>query len=94
MMTLHRQSMSTESFGSPALALPEKPRIDSTTLAHYLHGLRYPVNKRDILNQAESMGAPDNVMAFFVNRLPMRQFRSASDISFTVFVSSYMFGQD
>ena len=40
------------------------------------------------------MGAPDNVMAFFVNRLPMRQFRSASDITFAVFVSSYMFGQD
>ncbi len=94
MMTLERPNTSPASFVNPAEGYSQSPRLNSTTLENYLKGLLYPASKRGVLHQAESLGAPENVMAFFVNRLPQRQFRSASDISFTVFTSSYFFGQD
>jgi len=78
-------------FGQPVL---EDTPINGATIERYLCGLRYPVGKAEILHQADANSAPENIMAFFVNRLPMRHFRSASDISFTVFMSSYFFGQD
>ncbi len=68
--------------------------MNSVTLEHYLGGLAFPTGKREIVNHAETMGAPENIMAFFVNRLPTREFRSSKDVSFTVFASSYFFGQD
>lgn len=77
-----------------AQELLEEPKVNSATLEHYLHGLIYPAGKQAIINKAELNGAPGNVMAFFVYRLPHRLFRSASDISFTAFMSSYFFGQD
>jgi len=77
-----------------AQSLLQEPKINSATIECYLRGLQYPVGKPAILQQAEVNGAPENVMAFFVNRLPTRRFRSASDVSFTVFMSSYFFGQD
>ncbi|PVV83281.1 DUF2795 domain-containing protein [Dehalogenimonas alkenigignens] len=68
--------------------------INSSIIQHFINGLTFPANKHEVIGRAQINHAPDNVMAFFINRLPSRQFRSAADISFTVFVSSYMFGQD
>ncbi|WP_225973741.1 DUF2795 domain-containing protein [Dehalogenimonas formicexedens] len=56
--------------------------------------MTFPATKPEVLANAEKNAAPDNVMAFFNNRLPLRNFRSVGDVSFTVFTSSYFFGQD
>ncbi|MEN8614769.1 DUF2795 domain-containing protein [Dehalogenimonas sp. THU2] len=92
MMIMEKAVVKVKTSGAEALLEP--PKMNSVTLEYYLRGLHYPAGKAEIIAHAESSGAPGNVMAFFVNRLPSRQFQSASDISFTVFVSSYMFGQD
>lgn len=92
MMIMEKPAVKVESRGAEALLEP--PKMNSVTLEYYLRGLQYPAGKAEIIAHAESGGAPGNVMAFFVNRLPSRQFRSAADISFTTFISSFMFGQD
>jgi hypothetical protein len=92
MMTLQQTSTKLENqWAQPSF---REPRVDSVTIENYIRGLCYPADKAGIIRQADLNGAPDNIMAFFINRLPSRQFRSAADISFTLFVSSYMFGQD
>ncbi|MEL7563263.1 DUF2795 domain-containing protein [Dehalogenimonas sp. 4OHTPN] len=92
MMIMEKPAFKVENRAAEALLEP--PKMNSVTLEYYLRGLHYPAGKAEIIAHAEAGGAPCNVMAFFINRLPSRQFRSVADISFTVFVSSYMFGQD
>lgn len=92
MMIMEKPAVKVEIRGVEALLEP--PKMNSVTLEYYLRGLHYPAGKAEIIANAEAAGAPGNVMAFFINRLPSRQFRSTADISFAVFVSSFMFGQD
>ncbi|KTB48289.1 DUF2795 domain-containing protein [Dehalogenimonas alkenigignens] len=92
MMIMEKPAVKVETRAAEALLEP--PKMNSVTLEYYLRGLHYPAVKGEIIAHAEAGGAPGYVMDFFINRLPSRQFRSAADISFTVFVSSYMFGQD
>jgi len=92
MMTLQRTQARATVPGAGALFSPSG--MNSVTLEHYLKGLNFPSGKREIISNAEVNGAPENIMAFFINRLPARLFRSASDVSFTVFTSSFLFGQD
>ena len=74
--------------------LLQEPKINSDALEHFVNGLRYPANKQEIIDQARRNWAPENVMAFYVYRLPERLYRNPSDISFTAFASAYFFGQD
>jgi hypothetical protein len=89
MITLQKPSIRIE-----LKHLPVQTQMNSATLEHYLRGLSFPAGKREVVAAAEVNGAPENVMAFFTNRLPVRTFRSVGDVSFTVFASSYFFGQD
>lgn len=68
--------------------------ISSSTIQHFIKGLTFPACKNEVIGRALIKKTPNDIMAFFINRLPSRQFQSASDISFSVFVSSYMFGHD
>lgn len=79
---------------SHSSALIDEPKVNSAVLEHYLYGQRYPASKQEVLNRAMLNKAPENVMAFYINRLPIRQYKNVSDVSFTAFVSSYFFGQD
>jgi hypothetical protein len=92
MLTLQRSPVRAETGGAQAFLA--QPKMSSLTLEHYLRGLSFPAGKREILTGAEVNGAQENILAFFINRLPVRTFRSIGDVSFTVFASSYFFGQD
>ncbi|XUX00187.1 MAG: DUF2795 domain-containing protein [Dehalogenimonas sp.] len=72
----------------------DKPKVNSASLEYYLHGLQFPATKNEIIKQAESNLAPENVMAFYRYRLPERTYHKPSDVSFTAFMSAYFFGQD
>ena len=74
--------------------LLQEPKINSDALERFVNGLRYPATKGEIIDQARRNWAPENVMAFYVYRLPERLYRKPSDISFTAFASAYFFGQD
>ncbi|XUX00922.1 MAG: DUF2795 domain-containing protein [Dehalogenimonas sp.] len=85
----------------PILRLETRPAatcagvgMDLGAVEHYLVGISFPAGKHDIVATAAINGAPENILAFFINRLPVRIFRSVGDVSFTVFASSYFFGQD
>jgi hypothetical protein len=75
-------------------ALKDEPKINAAVIEHFINGLQYPANKKEIIKQAEGNWAPENVMAFYVNRLPERTYYHPSEISFTAFASAYFFGQD
>ena len=77
-----------------AQALVDEPKINAAVLEHFIGGLQYPATKIEIIEQAKRNWAPENVMAFYVYRLPDRLYRHPSDISFTAFASAYFFGQD
>lgn len=77
-----------------AQELLQPPKVDSAVLEYYIYGLHYPASKQRVITQAEFNQAPENVMAFYIYRLPEREFKSPSDVSFTAFMSAYFFGQD
>ena len=77
-----------------AQAFVEEPKINAAVVEYFVNGLVYPARKKDIIKQAELNRAPENVMAFYMFRLPDHQFNHPSDISFTAFASAYFFGQD
>ncbi len=45
----------------------------------YIEGAEYPANKEEIINTAESNGAPDSVIEA-IGRLPTPEFASADDV--------------
>ena len=47
---------------------------------NYLKGIDFPANKKDLLNQAKSNHAPDDVMRT-IQRLPDKEYGSPIDIS-------------
>ena len=77
-----------------AQALTDEMKINSAVVEHFINGLQYPANKKEVIRQAAVNWAPENVMAFYVYRLPDRIYDHPSDISFAVFASAYFFGQD
>lgn len=77
-----------------AQALTDEPKINAAVIEYFINGLQYPANKKQVINQAEANWAPENVMAFYVYRLPERIYKHPSEISFTAFASSYFFGQE
>ena len=48
-------------------------RVNASQIQLYLKGVSYPANKDDIVSNARSNGAPQNVMDF-INRLPDKQY--------------------
>ena len=77
-----------------AQALVEEPKVNAAVIEHFVRGLKYPTTKKEIINQAELNLALENVMSFYIYRLPERLYRHPSDISFAAFASAYFFGQD
>jgi len=77
-----------------AQALTDEPKINAAVIEHFINGLRCAANKKEFINRAELNWAPENVMAFYVYRLPERIYNHPSEISFTAFASAYFFGQD
>jgi len=89
MVMLQNPPNDTKSGG--ARALLEEPRVSAVIFEHYIHGLQCPASKQQVIAQAKLNRAPGNIMAFYAFRLPERSYRNPSDVSFTIFTSSYFF---
>ncbi len=55
-------------------------KVSAAQFAQYMKGIDFPADKKKIVNQAKSNGAPENVMEFF-NRLPDRSYERANEIT-------------
>ena len=53
--------------------------FDPDDAKQYIEDAGYPANKEDIINAAESNGAPDSVIEA-IGRLPTPKFASADDV--------------
>ena len=54
-------------------------KVSAAQFAQYMKGITFPARKKDIVNQAKSNGAPQNVMQYF-NDLPDREYERANEI--------------
>ena len=55
-------------------------RISPAIIEKYLAGMHYPAQKKDLLNNAKSKDATDNVLGM-INKLPEKTYRSPIDIT-------------
>ncbi|MDD5039144.1 MAG: DUF2795 domain-containing protein [Dehalococcoidales bacterium] len=54
-------------------------KVSAAQIQVYLKGIHYPANKQQVVNQAKSNNAPENVMSF-LRRLPDRQYSRPTEI--------------
>ncbi|MDD5039146.1 MAG: DUF2795 domain-containing protein [Dehalococcoidales bacterium] len=54
-------------------------KVSAAQIQVYLKGIHYPANKQQVVNQAKSNNAPENVMSF-LRRLPDRQYSRPMDV--------------
>lgn len=92
MITVEKQQ--TKTVSGWAQAFVEEPKVNAAVIEYFVSGVKYPASKEAIIKKAEANRAPENVMGFYVYRLPERTYNHPSEISFTAFASAYFFGQD
>ncbi|AKG53093.1 hypothetical protein DGWBC_0409 [Dehalogenimonas sp. WBC-2] len=68
--------------------------MNAAVIEYFVSGVEYPASKESIIKKAEANRAPENLMKFYVYRLPERIYNCPSDLSFAAFASAYFFGQD
>lgn len=54
-------------------------KVSAAQLAQYMKGIDFPANKKKIVSQAKSNGAPGNVMEY-LNDLPEREYNYPTDV--------------
>ncbi len=54
-------------------------KVSAAQLAQYMKGVDFPADKKAIVRQAKSNGAPDNVMEY-LNELPEREYKYPTDV--------------
>lgn len=92
MITVEKRQ--TKTVNGWAQAFVEELKVNAAVIEYFVRGVTYPASKEAIIQKAEANKAPENVMGFYVYRLPERIYNHPSDVSFAAFVSAYFFGQE
>ena len=54
--------------------------VNATDVQRYLSGANFPCSKQQIISQAKSKGAPNDIVSAF-NGLPDREYSNSADVS-------------
>ena len=60
--------------------MPKQKKSSPITVEKYLKGMDYPAGKEDLIDHAEEMEAPDEVIEL-LNKLPDESFETAADVT-------------
>lgn len=55
-------------------------KVSAAQFAQYMKGIDFPANKKKIVSQAKTNGAPENVMQYF-NHLPEKEYNRANEVT-------------
>ncbi|OGV41838.1 MAG: hypothetical protein A2X46_13750 [Lentisphaerae bacterium GWF2_57_35] len=62
------------------MARPKKEKSGPITVEKYLKGMDYPAGKEDLIEHAEDLEAPDEVISI-LNQLPDESYETAADVT-------------